>query len=69
MPDLADIGKKVLVRHLLTGELHVGYIIDVKNKGYILRMDESAKIFLDRSMLLDTEYYAFKWKIVEISDD
>lgn len=63
MPELDEIGKKILLRHVKTDEDHFGVIEDVNDKGYVVFMDKSAAMFLDKYRFVDTRYDVAKWKI------
>ncbi len=54
MYELEHIGKDVLIRHKQLGEYFVACIIDVKDTGYIVKVEERGRLLVGFSdMLVD----------------
>jgi hypothetical protein len=65
MPELRDIGKRIKMKHIPTGEFHMGTVDDVNDESYVVRMDESASMFTpDTTLLVDPRYDS--WEVVEV---
>lgn len=59
------MGKRIILRHLATKEEHAGTVIDYSGEGLIVRMNESAKLFVDLDMIVDLRF-TDKWEIKRV---
>lgn len=59
------IGKRVVLRHGPTREMHSGFVKESGENGLIILMDDSARMFFDKNLILDTEQNT-RWTLVKV---
>ena len=63
---LKDIGQQVLIKHKHRGEYFVACIIDVKDSGYIVEVEERGRALVGfPDMLVDLGYDSHFWELKE----
>jgi len=64
MLSIKDYGSRVRLKHVRTEEIHHGTVVDGDVDYAVIQMDDSAKIFLDDDMTLDTRYDMEIWEFI-----